>query len=139
MAHLLQVGGQAVIEVLHGQLLIGDHCCLAARDQWPGGVDRLRDVAPETSRAPVHAGRAARHGAGDGDAALAFSDRLHPAAQAESAAAGDAAGAVAAGLAGDRDRHGERWLWRWTLAYRWRPQLESLRGVSLCPRQLGIL
>lgn len=131
MAYLVQVWWQAVVEVLHGHLLVVDHCSLPVRGQRPGGGEGwLGDAGPVTSRAPVHAGRAPLQGPG-GDEGLAASDQLHPLAQADSAATGDAVGAVAA-LAADRDRHGEmRWDDGGELTWRWWAELESLRGVLL--------
>lgn len=111
-AYLLQVAGQAVVEVLHGKLLIVDHGGSAEGE----GLRRLRDASPEPPRASVHAGRAAPR-SGDGDSGVAARDELHLPADAAAgashggggAAAGDAAGAEAAALAHDGGGHDDRW------------------------------
>ena len=121
MAYLLQVGGQPVVEVLHGPLLIADDCRLVPRHRPRAeGECRLGDAGPVTPRSSVHAGCAAQEVAAGGDAGLSASEHLQPSAQAHGAGARDAAGAGEG--AGARDTpgavaaasadwsHGERWM-----------------------------
>lgn len=122
-SHLIQVRGQAVVEVLHGHLLIVNHCSLEVRGRdWPGGHNWLGDAGPEAPRAPVHAGRA-RLGGRAGDAGLAVSDQLHPAAHAVRAAGTEAA------LAAEDDRHGERASVEALTCRWWQAEVESLWWV----------
>ena len=129
-AHLLQVWSQAVVEVLHGDLLVADHRDLRVVAHWPGAEHGLGlgDAGPVASRAPVHAGRAA------GEAAAPA--QLHRPAHAEgagaaghAAGAADAAGAEAA-LAADSGSHDDRrWIGRRRWPCGWCSAVESLRGV----------
>lgn len=118
-AHLVQVAGQAVVEVLHGRLLVdGDARTIKARRQYA--------ASGYSAFVPCeHAGRR-----GPGHATLAGSVQ-HAAAAAEAEAAADVAGAAGgevafAGLAqADAGSHGEvGWMRGGCVAVRW-----SLRGV----------
>lgn len=120
MSYLVQVGGQAVVEVMHGQLLVGgDHHTVPVRSQSVGAEEGvgLGDAGPEAPRAAVHAGCPGQEGRGGHADRL---DELQPAAH-----AGGGGGDAAA----ERDRHG--WKESWKLGCRWWEKAESLRGVTV--------